>query len=146
MAALSSVMTPDPAVCTPDTPIREVAQMMSRNDCGEIPVVESERDATPVGVVTDRDITMRIVAEGRDITSARASDAMTSPVTTVREDASIDDVCSLMEREQIRRVVVVDGSGKVSGIVAQADIARSGRDEETAELVREVSEPTHARH
>lgn len=146
MAALSSVMTPDPAVCTPDTPIREVAQMMSRNDCGEIPVVESERNARPVGVVTDRDIAVRIVAEGRDISSARASDAMTSPVTTVREDASVDDVCTVMEREQIRRVVVVDSAGKVSGIVAQADIARSGRDEETAELVREVSEPTHARH
>ena len=146
MASLSSVMTPDPAVCTPDTPIREVAQMMSRNDCGEIPVVESERNGRPVGVVTDRDIAVRIVAEGRDTTSARASDAMTSPVTTVREDASIDDVCAVMEREQIRRVVVVDSSGKVCGIVAQADIARSGRDEETAELVREVSEPTHARH
>lgn len=146
MASLSSVMTPDPAVCTPDTPIREVAQMMSRNDCGEIPVVESEQNAKPVGVVTDRDITVRIVAEGRDISSTCASDAMTAPVTTVTEDASIDDVCSLMEREQIRRVVVVDGSGQVSGIIAQADIARSGRDEETAELVREVSEPTHARH
>ena len=146
MAALSSVMTPDPVVCTPDTPIREVAQMMTRNDCGEIPVVESERNAKPLGVVTDRDITLRIVAEGRDIASARASDAMTSPATTVREDASIDDVCALMEREQIRRVVVVNNAGKVCGIVAQADIARSGRDEETAELVREVSEPTHARH
>lgn len=146
MAALTSVMTPDPAVCTPDTPIRDVARMMSRNDCGEIPVVESEQNAKPVGVVTDRDIALRIVAEGRDIASARASDAMTSPATTVREDASIDDACALMEREQIRRVVVVDNAGKVCGIVAQADIARSGRDEETAELVREVSEPTHARH
>jgi len=146
MAAISSVMTPDPAVCTPDTPIREVAQMMSRNDCGEIPVVESDRNAMPVGVVTDRDIAVRIVAEGRDLGSARASDAMTSPVTTVREDTSINDACAVMEREQIRRVVVVDRSGKVSGIVAQADIARSGRDEETAELVREVSEPTHAHH
>ena len=141
MAALSSVMTPDPAVCTPDTPIREVAQMMSRNDCGEIPVVESERNATPVGVVTDRDIAVRIVAEGRDISSARASDAMTSPVTTVREDASIDDVCTVMEREQIRRVVVVDNSGKVSGIVAQADIALRENEKKTGELV-EISEPS----
>lgn len=146
MASLSSVMTPNPAVCTPETPIREVAQMMSRNDCGEIPVVESEHNATPVGVVTDRDITVRIVAEGRDMASARASDAMSSPVTTVRESASIQDVCALMEREQIRRMVVVDDAGKISGIVAQADIARSGRDEETAELVREVSEPTLSRH
>ena len=146
MVALSSVMTPNPAVCTPDTPLREVAQMMAINDCGEIPVVESAQNARPVGVVTDRDITVRIVAEGRDSASAKASDAMTSPAETVRANAKLDDVCSLMEEKQIRRVVVVDDDGKVCGIIAQADIARSGRDEETAEIVREVSEPSHARH
>lgn len=146
MPSLSTVMTPDPAVCTPQTPLREVAQMMKRNDCGEIPIVESEQSRKPVGVVTDRDITLRIVAEGIDITTAHASDAMTSPATTIRQDASLDDVCTLMEQEQIRRVVVVDERGNVSGIVAQADIARAGRDNETAELVREVSEPSHPRH
>ncbi|MDQ3286788.1 MAG: CBS domain-containing protein [Pseudomonadota bacterium] len=146
MPSLSTVMTSDPAVCTPQTPLRDVARMMSRNDCGEIPVVESEQSRKPVGVVTDRDITIRVVAEGRDITSAVASDAMTSPVTTVRQDADFDEVCDLMEKEQIRRIVVVDNRGDVCGIVAQADIARTGREDETADLVREVSEPNHPRH
>ncbi|MDQ3511414.1 MAG: CBS domain-containing protein [Pseudomonadota bacterium] len=146
MPSLSTVMTANPAVCTPQTPLREVAQMMKRNDCGEIPVVDSEQSHKPVGVVTDRDITVRIVAEGIDIANACAADAMTSPVTTIRQDATLDDVCTLMEQEQIRRVVVVDERGNVSGIVAQADIARAGRDHETAELVREVSEPNHPAH
>lgn len=143
MTALSSVMTANPAVCTPETSLREVAQMMARNDCGEIPVVESAQSGKPVGVVTDRDIALRIVAEGRDSNSASASDAMTSPVSTVKQSASLEDACSLMERQKIRRVVVVDDAGKVCGIVAQADIARTGRGDETAELVREVSEPKH---
>jgi CBS domain-containing protein len=141
MTAINSVMTPNPACCTADTPLREVAQMMVRNDCGEIPVVESLQSGKPVGVVTDRDIAVRVVAEGRDLNSACAADAMTSPVTTVAENASLADACDAMEQNQIRRVVVVDDSGKVCGIVSQADIALSGRDRTTAEVVREVSAP-----
>lgn len=143
MTALRSVMTPNPVTCTPQTPLREVAQMMARNDCGEIPVVDTADGGRPVGVVTDRDIALRIVAEGRDTASASAADAMTSPVTTVPESASLADCCAAMEQHQIRRVVVVDDAGKVCGIVAQADIARNGDEHETAELVREVSEPRH---
>lgn len=146
MPSLSTMMTKDPAVCTPETPLREVAQMMKRNDCGEIPVVESEQSRKPVGVVTDRDIATRIVAEGGDTASAVASDAMSSPATTVHQDADFDEVCDLMEQEQIRRIVVVDDRGNVCGIVAQADIARTGRESQTADLVREVSEPKHPRH
>lgn len=143
MNAISSLMTPNPATCTPDTPLREVAQLMARNDCGEIPVVESANGGKPVGVVTDRDIAVRIVAEGRDAATSRASDAMSSPVATVRRDDSLDDACKLMAKQQIRRVVVVDDAGNVCGILAQADIARNANDDETAELVREVSEPSH---
>lgn len=136
---LSSVMTANPACCSGDTTLREVARMMAENDCGEIPVVESGR---PVGVVTDRDIAVRAVAEGRDTNSTRASDCMTTPVTTVPQGGSLADCCEAMERDQIRRVVVVDDAGAVCGIVAQADIARTGRDQKTAEVVREVSAPT----
>lgn len=142
MTTLKTLMTPDPACCTAETPLREVAQMMVRNDCGEIPVVDSEQSRKPVGVVTDRDIAVRIVAEGRDLATATAGDAMTSPVATVTENATIAECCDVMEEHQIRRVVVVDDRGGISGIVAQADIARSGRDQKTAEVVREISEPT----
>lgn len=136
---LSSVMTANPACCKGDTPLREVARMMVENDCGQIPVVESGK---PVGVVTDRDIAVRMVAEGRETGSACASDCMTSPVTTVPRNGSLADCCIAMEQNQIRRVVVVDDAGAVCGIVAQADVARTGRDEKTAEVVKQVSEPT----
>lgn len=142
MASLTSVMTPNPTVCQRDTPLREVAQMMAQHDCGQIPVVERAGSNKPIGVVTDRDIAVRIVAEGRDTGSACAGDAMTTPAITISTDASVADCCDVMEQQQIRRVLVVDDAGEICGIVAQADIARSGRDEATAEVVREVSAPS----
>ena len=138
---LKSVMTPNPATCTPQTPLREVARLMVQFDCGQIPVVDESQK--PVGVVTDRDIAVRIVAEGRDPASAVASDCMSTPVTTIREDGSLNEACDLMESSQIRRLLVVDAQGRVCGIIAQADLALSGRDRKTAEVVKQVSEPLH---
>ena len=139
MSTVTSVMTANPACASAETPLREVARLMIENDCGEIPVVDTK--GMPVGVVTDRDITVRIVAEGRDIMSATASDAMSAPVKTVREDSSLMDATALMESSKIRRVPVVDASGKLTGIVSVADIALAGKDGQTAKVVKEVSEP-----
>ena len=137
---VSSVMTPNPACCTATTPLRDVAKMMLDNDCGQIPVVdESQR---PIGVVTDRDIAVRVVAEGRDTNQTTAADAMSMPVRTVTSDTSLKDAVCLMEADQIRRVPVVDSDGKLAGIVAIADLALAGKQEATAEVVREVSEPS----
>lgn len=136
---ITSLMTPNPACCRAQTPLRDVARMMLDNDCGEIPVVdESQR---PIGVVTDRDIAVRVVASGRNTNEAAASDAMSSPVHTVTIDSSVEDAVSLMETDQIRRVPVVDKSGKLAGIVSLADLALSGEDRVTADVVKEVSEP-----
>ena len=139
MANVTSVMTANPACCTAETPLRDVARMMIDNDCGEIPVVDA--GGVPVGVVTDRDITIRIVAEGRDTMNATASDAMSAPVKTVREDSTVKDATALMEAAKIRRVPVVGANGKLSGILSLADIALSGKDRQTAEVVKQVSEP-----
>jgi len=136
---IRSVMTANPATCTPDATLRQVAQMMKQHDCGQIPVVGQDRQ--PVGVITDRDIAVRAVAEGDDLSKATAGDYMTKPVTTVPDTCNLDDVAKVMEQAQIRRVVVVDGKGCVAGIVAQADIALAGRDGKTAEVVKQVSEP-----
>ena len=142
--SLNSVMTANPACGTGDTPLREVARMMVENDCGEIPVVDSRESGRPVGVVTDRDIAVRMVAEGRDTASACASDCMSSPVTTIQQNASLADCAQAMEQNQIRRVVVVDDAGAVCGIVSQADIALAGHDRTTGEVVQQVSQPaTH---
>lgn len=137
---VDSVMTANPACCTAKTPLRDVARMMLDHDCGQIPVVdESQR---PIGVVTDRDIAVRIVAEGRNPNDACAGDAMTSPVRTVSTDTSLKDCVCVMEADQIRRVPVVDASGKLAGIVSIADLALAGKDKATAEVVKEVSEPS----
>ncbi|WP_208456918.1 CBS domain-containing protein [Lysobacter solisilvae (ex Woo and Kim 2020)] len=135
-----SVMTPDPACCTATTPLREVARMMLDHDCGQIPVVDAAQ--RPIGVVTDRDIAVRIVATGRNGNEATAADAMTMPVRTVTTETSLADCVCLMEADQIRRVPVVDAGGKLAGIVSIADLALAGKREATAEVVKEVSEPT----
>ena len=133
------VMTADPACCTADTPLAEVAKMMVDCDCGAIPVVDSQDSKKPVGMITDRDITIRTVAEGKNPLDLTASDAMTVNVMTVNPETSLEECCNLMEEHQIRRVVVVDNKGACCGMIAQADIAINADDQTTAEVVQEVS-------
>ena len=127
------------ATCGRDATLQDVARLMKQNDCGEIPIVDENR--RPLGVITDRDIAVRAVATGCDPAKATAGDYMSSPVATVQEQGSLADVCQLMEQNKIRRVVVVDDRGGVTGIVAQADIALAGKKATTAEVVKQVSEP-----
>jgi CBS domain-containing protein len=133
------VMSEDPACCTVRTPLREVAEMMITNDCGEIPVCDEARK--PIGVVTDRDIVCRLFARGYDPFAATAKDCMSRPVITCTADTSIEDCARFMERHQVRRMPVLDGSGAVCGIVSQADLARKGPQPITAQLVEQISEP-----
>lgn len=140
MSNVTSVMTANPCCCKKDTPLQQVAQMMIDNDCGMIPVVDG--GGKPVGTVTDRDIATRIVACGKDVASACASDAMTSPITTVTTSSSLHDATCVMESVKIRRLVVVDADGKLAGVAALADLALAGKDEATAQVVKEVSEPS----
>ena len=135
------VMTPDPACCSPHTTLDQVAKMMVQNDCGEIPVVDASDQ--PIGVVTDRDIVCRVVAQGKNPIGYTAETCMSQPVVTVPEDASLDEVVSTMEKHQIRRVPVVDERGCCAGIIAQADVAWTGPEHDVAELVREVSRDTN---
>lgn len=137
---LDTVMTANPATCRRETPLRDVAKMMGDNDCGLIPVVDT--DNKPVGVITDRDITLRGVGAGKDTASSTAGDCMTSPVKSVANDSSMADCCAAMESGQVRRVPVVDADGSLCGIVSQADIALSGSDEKTVQVVKQVSKPS----
>ena len=129
MASVNTVMTPNPAACLANTSVREVARLMLDNDCGEIPVVDAQ--GRPIGVVTDRDICLRVVANGRD-GSATAADAMSAPVRTVQADSSLRDCVTLMENARIRRGPGVDGDGKQTGIVALAGIVGAGKDKDPA--------------
>lgn len=138
---VKDVMTPNPACCSKETPLPEVAKMMLTHDCGCIPVMNGDAADQAVGVVTDRDIAVRCVATGRDTSVMTAADCMSHPVATVSESASVDDCIKLMEQNQIRRAVVTDEQGKVCGMVSQADIALRAPRAQTAELVQEVSRP-----
>ncbi|MBU8895484.1 CBS domain-containing protein [Corallococcus sp. H22C18031201] len=134
---VEDIMTRDPVTCMPDTSMRQAAQWMVEGDCGALPVVDS--DGLPVGVITDRDITCRVVAQGRDPAALTVNDAMTPNAATVFGDTTVAQCLELMEAAQVRRMVVLDDDGAVCGMVALADIARSARPEETATLLREVS-------
>jgi CBS domain-containing protein len=136
---IEEVMTREPACCTPDTRIQEVAQMMIQHDCGQIPVVQSTSAPKVLGVVTDRDIVSRLVAQGRNPVDLRADTCMSQPVITVKIDASVEECIRVMEAHRIRRVPVVDGDGLMRGIVSQADIAQYAPQASTGELVKEVS-------
>jgi CBS domain-containing protein len=141
---VKDVMTADPACCTPETSLTDVANLMVDNDCGEIPVVADKNTKTPVGVVTDRDIVCRVVAKGLTPREKTAADSMTTPVITVTEDTNVEECCRLMEEKMIRRVLVVDEKGACCGIVALADIARLNQKNIAGEIIKEVSEPTKA--
>lgn len=131
------VMTANPACCTATMTLDQVAKLMVLNDCGEIPVIDAKE--RPIGVITDRDIVCRVVAEGKNPMAHTAEHYMSQPVVTVPADAPLDEVLSTMEKHRIRRVPVVDERGCCAGMIAQADIAWTGRAHEVAHLVQEVS-------
>jgi CBS domain-containing protein len=141
---VKDMMTADPACCISETALQEVAQMMVDHDCGEIPVVDSKDTKRPIGVITDRDIVCRAVARGLNTLDLTVADCMTTPCLTVTPETSVGQCAWLMEDKKIRRVPVVDADGSVCGIVALADIALRGKTGVTAEVVKEVSEPTVA--
>lgn len=140
---VQDVMTRNPASVTPGATIREAAQVMQREDTGIIPVVEEQGSKRLVGVVTDRDIAIRGVAEGRD-GETRVSEVMsTSRLATCTPDDDVDDAMEAMSNEQVRRIPIVDDRGTLVGIVAQADIVRKARDSGRAErTVQQISEPS----
>ena len=137
---VDDLMTPHPASCSPDTSLEDVARMMADHDCGEIPIVDHPDGALLVGVVTDRDIVVRLVARGKNPLELTAESCMTAPVVSVKLGSRADDSLQLMQIHQIRRVPVVDETGALRGIVSQADVARHATPNATADVVREISE------
>jgi len=137
------IMTKDPACCVPDSKLSEVARLMVDHDCGQIPVIENQSTGKPVGVVTDRDIIIRAIAQGKNPLDMTARDVMSSPAVTVTPDTRVEDCCQTLEDKQVRRVPVIDDRGRCCGMVSQADIAQHAPEKMTAEVVRTVSQPVH---
>lgn len=138
---VKEIMTSKPICCTPKTNLKTVAEMMLEHDCGEIPVVNNETDLKPIGVITDRDIVCRAVAQGKNPLKGMAREYMTEPCVTVDLEATVEDCCKVLEKNKIRRLPVVDEQGHCRGIVSQADIATHHLKDEIAEVMEVVSQP-----
>jgi CBS domain-containing protein len=139
---VSDLMTANPACCTKDTSLRDVAKMMEDCNCGAIPVVQGKNDGHIIGIITDRDIVCRTLADGKDPFQMAVGDCMSLDVVTVKADANLEECSRLMQDKKVRRIPVVDGRGVLRGMVAQADLARQAPQEQTAQVVKEVSKPT----
>lgn len=135
MGQIRDVMTSNPTTCTPTATVIDAAKVMAREDVGPVPVVEGDR---LVGLVTDRDIIVRAVAEGRDVKSTKVADIASKDLVTVTPDEQLDRALKLMSQHQVRRIPVVEGE-RVVGIVSQADVARAADEEQTGEVVQQIS-------
>lgn len=140
------IMTPNPACCTADDTADRAAKLMKNLDVGAIPIVDNEQDRRPVGIVTDRDLCIGIIAGGADPTSARLGDYMSKDdLVCCRPEDDVRNVSDLMQARQIRRIPVVDERGACCGIVAMADLAvKAPREGKAGEAIKEVSQPAKA--
>jgi CBS domain-containing protein len=137
------IMSKNPTCVTPDTPLVDAARLMKDENIGVVPVVESSDSRHLVGVLTDRDIAIRAVAEGRDGATTSVGHVMSTDIHTSAPDDSVNDIMALMGSEQIRRIPIVDERGDVVGIIAQADIVLEANDNKKAEkTVEKISEPS----
>jgi CBS domain-containing protein len=129
-------MTSNPCAIDADKPVSYAAKMMKDEDVGFAPIVEGNR---LIGTVTDRDIVVRVVAEGKDPDSLRVTEIATRQLVTVDPQQDLDEALRLMARHQVRRIPVVEEDGRLVGVVAQADVARDADESKTGEAVEQIS-------
>ena len=138
----SEIMTANPQTVSPSDSVQQAARIMRDSDVGIVPVVDASGDRRLRGVITDRDIAVRCVAEGKDI-SCRVGDMMSGDLVTVRPDDDVNQVMERMKSEQVRRIPVVDDNNCLVGIIAQADLAlEGGNDRAVGDVVEKISEPS----
>jgi CBS domain-containing protein len=141
MKKCSEVMTKDPVCCLPNDSVAKAAELMKNENIGSIPVIESQQTQKLVGIVTDRDLALKIVSQGRDAKTTNVEAVMTRKVVTCVADDDLQKALDVMAGHQLRRIPVVDNDNKIVGIIAQADVAtRVDQPEKTAEMVKEISQ------
>ena len=145
MKTCNEVMTKDPVCCSPQDSTQKAAELMKSGNVGSIPVIENEETKKLVGIVTDRDLTLKIVAMGRNSKTRKVEAVMTRKVVTCHPEDDLQKALDAMSEHQLRRLPVVDGDNKILGIISQADIAtRVNQPEKTAEMVKEISQSAAA--
>jgi CBS domain-containing protein len=141
MKKCSEVMTKNPICCLPSDIVSKLAQLMKSKDIGQVPIVENGQSKKLVGVVTDRDLALKIVAEGRDPKSTKAEEVMTRKVVTCHAEDDLQKALDAMSEHKLRRIPVVNNSNEIVGIIAQADVAtRVDQPEKTAAVVKGISQ------
>lgn len=135
------VMTKNPVCCLPADNVVVAAQKMKHNDFGSLPVIESEETKKIVGILTDRDLVLKVVAEGLDPQSVQVKEVMTNNVISFFKDDDLQRALDTMADYQLRRIPVLDNGNRIVGIIAQADIAtRLDQPEKTASMVKDISQ------
>ena len=134
--SIRELMTDNPRSLESGSTVMEAARLMRDEDAGIIPVVEGEK---LVGTVTDRDIAIRVVAEGRSPETVTVGEIASRELVTIDPQQDLDEALRLMARHQVRRLPVVEEDGKLVGIVAQADVAKRASEHRTGEVVEDIS-------
>ena len=143
MKKCSDIMTRDVVTCTPESTIVEVARLMKTEDIGPILVVDNETSNTLVGIVTDRDLVVKAIAEGQDADVTRVGDVMSKKLITCSANDDVEVAMKAMAQFQLRRIPVVEDNMRLVGIISQADLAtRVNEPERTGEVVKEISQET----
>jgi CBS domain-containing protein len=137
----NEIMTVNPSCCLVTDTVHRAAQLMKSEDVGPIPILDDLETRRLAGVVTDRDIVLKLVAKDLDPNTTRVSEIMTTDVITCRVDDDAHEAVRLMEKHQVRRIPIVNDNGQLAGIVSQADVAtRMKEPRQTAEVVKEISQ------
>lgn len=134
---IRDVMTANPSTVEPNSSVVDAARIMKQADTGVVPVTEGGR---LTGMVTDRDIAIRVVAEGKDPESTRVGEIASTDVVSVDPQQDLDEALRLMAQHKVRRLPVIEEDGRLVGVLAQADVAREGDDTRTGQVVEEISE------
>lgn len=143
MKTCADIMTPNPYFCLPTDNVINAAELMKRENIGSVPVVDNDQTQKLIGIITDRDLALKVVGEGLEAKSTRVETVMTRKVVTCRSDDELQVALDAMSENQLRRIVIVDNVNKVLGIISQADVAtRANQPEKTAEVVKDISQTT----
>ena len=141
MKKCSDIMTQEVVTCTPEHTIVDVARLMKSEDIGPVLVVDNEANRTLVGIVTDRDLVLKVIAEGHDPKTTKVGDAMSKKLVTCRADDDVEIAMQAMAQFQLRRIPVVEDNMRLVGIISQADVAtRVDAPEKTGEVLKEISQ------
>ena len=135
--SIRDAMTSNPKTVTSDQTVVDAARIMQQEDTGIVPIVDGDR---LVGVITDRDITITVVAEGKDPQSTRVTEIASRDLITIDPQQDLDEALRLMAQHQVRRLPVVEEDGKLVGILAQADVAEHADTSKTGETVERISQ------